>query len=153
MQRRGRNVLVLALAAPLALRAGQEFPAQPGEQVIPNQLIVKLRPNGILATLLSTYLPSAVFRHIGGSLYELTMQGAVPSGTSTRMAADASVDFVEPNRIRHSIGTPNDPYFSQQWALQTVGAMQTWNRLPGRFLTSSVPQAGRLKVAVLDTGA
>ena len=64
------------------------------------------------------------------------------------------MEFVEPNRIRHhTLNAPNDPFYGTAWWLQTVQALQAWNSIPGQYLTSSIAGTGRLKVAILDSGA
>jgi len=39
--------------------AGSEFPARPGEQVVPNEIVVRLRPGAVAAALIPNYLPGA----------------------------------------------------------------------------------------------
>src|SRR5262249_43953117 len=65
-----------------------------------------------------------------------------------------SVDFVEPDRIRQVIvSAPNDSNYTSQWGLTTVRALQAWNVMNLSYLTSATAGTGRVKVAVLDTGA
>src|SRR5207248_9052635 len=64
------------------------------------------------------------------------------------------VDYVEPNRIRHSmLAAPADPSYSLQWALQTMRAVQAWGVMPNRYFTAGTVPSSRIRVAVLDTGA
>ena len=65
------------------------------------------------------------------------------------------MEYIEPNRIRHTtLAVPNDTFYSSQWALQTVQALQAWGVIPANYLTSLTAGNGsnRIKVAVLDTG-
>jgi hypothetical protein len=44
--------------------------------------------------------------------YVVEVPSAMASGVSTRLSAHPLVDFVEPVRVRHIVGTaPNDPYY------------------------------------------
>ena len=87
-------------------------------------------------------------------LYRIRVPGGLQSGVSARIAADSQVDFVEPNRIRHAVvAAPNDPFFGSSWWFQAVQAVQAWSLLPGQYLTAATAGTGRVKVAILDTGA
>ena len=59
-----------------------------------------------------------------------------------RMRRDHRLSFAEPNYVAHAVGAPNDPYFSEQWNLDRVGALEAWSTTRGQ---------GTI-VAVLDTG-
>lgn len=37
------------------------------------------------------------------------------------------VEFVEPNVVYSTLIRPNDPRYSEQWALPTIKAEQAWN--------------------------
>src|ERR1700704_5052753 len=52
-----------------------------------------------------------------------------------------------------NLGPPNDPSYASQWALVNIQALQAWNYLPDQYLTAATAGTGRVKVAVLDTGA
>jgi len=50
--------------------------------------------------------------------------------------------------------TPNDSFFAaDQWDLTTIQAQQAWQLMPGVYLNSSTAGTGRIKIAVIDTGA
>jgi subtilisin family serine protease len=54
------------------------------------------------------------------------------------------VESAEPDPIRHtSLTTPNDPYFSGQWALPATGMPPAWDIQRGK---------AEIVVAVIDTG-
>ena len=130
--------------------AGQEFPAQPNEQVVNGQFIVRLRP-AASASVIQSYLPGATVTPLSHLNLNLVRTAAVP-GAVTQLAADSMIDFVEPNRIRHTtVAAPNDTYYSQQWALQTVQALQAWTAWPNFYRTAATT-GNRITVAVLDTG-
>jgi len=52
------TILFLSAAVP-ALWAGKEYPAKPGEEVVPNQLLIKLRSGVLPATVIPGFLPTA----------------------------------------------------------------------------------------------
>ena len=153
--RRCAIVLILCLVGGLDVRAGKEYPARPGEEVVANELIVRLMPGVTAATLFAKYLPGAQIQAMAhGEVFRIRVPGGLPSGVSARIAADLDVDFVEPNRIRHAtVEAPNDPNYPSSWWFPAVQALPAWSLLPGQYLTAATAGTGRVKVAVLDTGA
>jgi len=137
------------------LFAGEKFDAQPGETVVPGQMLVKFRPGtnvsnivgslGVEASTLSLEFDDIQLVTVPPALYELF---------ATRLAAQSSVVYVEPNRVRSTQAVnPNDPSFATQWALNTVKAVKAWGSYPGQYYLATGMTSGRVKVAVLDTGA
>jgi TctA family transporter len=113
--RRCAIVFVACLLAGLQAWAGAEYPARPGEQVVTNELIVRLRP-GAGAGMLSGYIPGAQVEALGRQRFRIRMPAGLPSGISARIAADLQVDYVEPNRVRHAlVAAPNDPNYPSSW--------------------------------------
>ena len=153
--RRCAIVFLVCLFAGLDVQAGKEYPAKPGEEVVANELIVRLMPGATAATVIAKYLPGAQIQaltHVG--FFRIRVPGSLPTGVSAQIAADLQVDFVEPNRVRHSLlAAPNDPNYASSWWFPAVQALQAWSLLPGQYLTAATAGAGRVKVAVLDTGA
>ncbi|MBZ5677966.1 MAG: S8 family serine peptidase, partial [Acidobacteriia bacterium] len=153
--RRCTTVLLLCLVAGLDVRAGKEYTATPGEEVVANEFIVHLKPGAAADALIARYLTGAqiqALRHEG--FFRIRVPGGLPSGIAARIAADLQVDFVEPNRVRHAVvAPPSDPNYSSSWWFPAVQALQAWSLLPGQYLTAATASAGRIKVAVLDTGA
>jgi thermitase len=72
---------------------------------------------------------------------------AVPAGTvEARVAAysrNPNVEYAEPNYIAYAIGTPNDPYFGNQWGMTKIQAPDAWDVTTG---------SSGVKIAILDTG-
>ncbi|MCW2961474.1 MAG: peptidase [Thermoleophilia bacterium] len=78
----------------------------------------------------------------------------VPAGagglaaTQRRLLAQPGIDYVEIDHVARISGdvaatwTPNDTFFSQQWALATIGATQAWD----------VTRGAGIKIAIVDTG-
>src|ERR1041385_8082370 len=148
-------VVTIGIVAGLNAWAGDEYPARPGEQVAANELIVRLKPGTTAAPVIATVFPGAQIQSLGREqLYRISVPAGIPPGASTRLAANPQVDFVEPNRVRHTtIAAPNDPNFAGSWWFQTVQAVPAWSLLPGQYITAATAGSGRVKVAVLDTGA
>ncbi|HEV2690418.1 MAG TPA: S8 family serine peptidase, partial [Bryobacteraceae bacterium] len=151
-----RGVLA-ALGAAWALWGGTEYPAKPGEQVVANQLLVRYLPGTTLSSINASLIPGAQVQALSASLpgvYLVQLPPGTDPAFSTRLSQHALVDYVEPNRIRkHGIATPNDPSYGSQYDLPLVRALQAWQLIPNVFLTPGTAGTGRIKVAVLDTGA
>src|SRR5260370_25838925 len=147
-----RVLLLMSGCALSTAWAGREFPAKPGEQVNPGELIVRLKPGASLS-IFQSYIPGAQVVALGHLNLHLVRASSLPSGIASLLAADALVDFVEPNRIRKTtVAAPNDPSYGVQWALTNIQALQAWTVLPNLYLTSATAGTQRPKVAVLDTG-
>ncbi len=152
----GRIGLASVLTA-TCLFAGSEFRAGPDEPIHPDHIVVKVRPGSSIQRIISTFAPQAAVALSATkySYYVLSVPPQLRQTLSTQISQDLMVEFVEPNRIRKSntLAMPNDGYYSQQWALQTMQALKAWNLIPSNYLTASTAGTGRIKVAVLDTGA
>jgi subtilisin family serine protease len=72
----------------------------------------------------------------------LDIRGEGVAVAMRRLKDDPRLSFAEPNYEAHVVGTPNDPYFSDQWNLKRIGMIDAWNTTQG---------AGAV-VAILDTG-
>jgi len=156
--------LLAGLALASTLWAGKEFPALPGQPVVPNQLLVRYKPGTSTASIASSLVPGsqAILLATGlPDVYLVQLPSGTDAGFSTQLSQHPDVEYVEPNRIRHTtIQAPNDPLIPPsgftaegQWALTKIQAQQTWQLLPNVYLTSGTAGAGRIKVAVIDTGA
>ena len=156
------SLLFLALAS--MLWAGTEYPALPGQPVVPNQLLVRYKSGTASVSVTSTMVPGAQAVALPDipNVYLVQVPPGAPQNYSTQLSLNPLVDYVEPNRIRHTtVSAPNDPYYSSpppfltqsQWALPKVQALQAWQLIPNVYLTSGTAGAGRIKVAVIDTGA
>ncbi|MCZ6653934.1 MAG: malectin domain-containing carbohydrate-binding protein, partial [Planctomycetota bacterium] len=141
-----------------ALWAGRYFPLGEGETSVPDEVLVRLKPGAQMASVLSS-LPAGAKAQVTQNLNKLnihliSLPAGTPVSTLEQFAAHPLVVFVEPNGILQSqIQSPNDPSYSELWALETVQALDGWRVLPNRYLTSSTTGTSRIKVAVLDTGA
>src|ERR1051325_7602661 len=149
------SIVLIGLLAGLNAWAGDEFPARPGEQVAANELLIRLRPGAAIGPVIAQLLPAAQVQPLGRErLFRISAPAGIPNGASTVLANNPLVDFVEPNRVRSAVITaPNDPNYASSWWFQTVQALPAWSLLPGQYLTAGTAGPGRVKVAVLDTGA
>jgi hypothetical protein len=150
-------ILLSAFVLATSLWAGTEFPAKPGEEVVPNQLLVRYKSGTAGVSVAAMMLPGAQalpLPHVP-DLYLVQVPANAPSYYSTQLSQNPLVEYVEPNRIRHvALAAPNDSLFApDEWDLATIQAVQAWQLIPGVYLTSSTAGAGRIKVAVIDTGA
>src|SRR5260370_22591399 len=151
--------LLAKLAMASTLWAGKEFPALPGQAVVPNQLLVRYKAGTPTVSVTSSLVFGSQALPVATGLPDVYLVH-LPPGTdpsfSTQLSQHPSVEYVEPNRIRHfTVQTPNDMLLSSQgqWDLTTIQALQTWQLLPNVYLTSGTASAGRIKVAVIDSGA
>ena len=144
------SLLTLAIAFAPSLWAGIHYPAKPGEIVVPNQYLVKFVPGVSPQEVGLSALPGRNWRHLTPTV---SVVDALDPATVDMIANHPLVEYIEPNRIRKAnLDAVNDSGFQLQWALPIMHAVQAWQLVPGHFLTAATPEAGRLKVAILDTG-
>jgi thermitase len=134
---------VLAIAGAL-LAAGIAFGAA-SEADPASRLLVAFRP-GVATATRNAVLTATGATKIGN------IYGApdvwVVSGTANKLKANTSVAYVEPDRVLHVfVAAPNDPMFSQQYAMQKINAVAGWTSYPGAYTATGGP-----KVAMIDTG-
>ena len=151
---RGFRLLILSFGLISTVWAGRQFPAQPGEQVVPGEYLVRLFSRvSSVASALGLPAGSTVSDLRLSNIHLVKLPSAVFAAQASLLANHPLVDFIEPNRLRRiSLQTPNDTSYAQQWALQNIQAQAAWSLLPGRYLTSSTVSMTRIRVAVLDTG-
>jgi thermitase len=132
-----------------ALFGGRYFPSESGDVVIPDEVIVRLKPKGNPYAVVSI-IPGAQVKGSGKlDMHVLKTNGAAPAERLEALAAHPLVEFVEPNRVRKTqISAPNDPLYGDQGALNVIRAVGAWQLMPGAWSYAGT----RIKVAVLDTG-
>ena len=151
-----RAALVGAFALAPILWAGQEYPALPGQAVVPNQVLVRYKPGTVGSSVLATLAAGSQIQALSHipNLYLVQLPAGTSAAYSTQLSQHPLIDYVEPNRIRHAtLQSPNDVFFQNQWDLQTIQAQQAWQLLPSLFLTAGAATAGRIKIGVIDSGA
>ncbi len=149
-----RQFLIL-VAAMVASWAGQEIKEGPGEILVADEIVIRLKPGATMTGVLRSLNITANTVASGTSLPVQVIR--VPAGLrqtlSTILANHPDIEYVEPHRIRAATElTPNDTSFALQWWLSKLQAGAAWSLLPGE-LAPPTPSARRVRVAVLDTGA
>jgi subtilisin family serine protease len=124
------------------------------------EIVLDRRP-GVTAAQLDQLRAQAGVSYVGpgplpGTELDRAASGAL-SAAVARLESEPDVAYAEPDGEVHATATPNDPYFSQQWALQNsgqsvlgtdgtagddIGASYVWPHATGAGVT----------VAVVDTG-
>src|SRR3954454_17804155 len=96
------SALSLSLLLSSAAWCGREFQQQPGEKTVDDELLVKLAPGARLEDLTSLLpaLANVLRIHGGSQHFRVRLPPGLAKQLSTRLAARAIVDYVEPNRIR-----------------------------------------------------
>lgn len=132
---------VLLATASAASTAQSSFP-----DFKTGELLVKYRPG---AELFGWAATAAYNGKIFDGIPKLGVYRVeLPKGKTIGEATDyfrsqPSVEFVEPNYIRHAFYMPNDPMFPQQWNLQKISAPTGWDVC--RIST-------KVYIAIVDTG-
>ena len=113
---------------------------------VPGELIVKVR-EGASKSGLDAIEQSGMFIVDSGLLassVKLVRATASTDADATlqaeaaldELARNPAVEYAEPNYLMHTMATPNDPRFSQQWGLENgsgadISAPQAWDRTTG----------------------
>jgi len=118
----------------------------PASAFASEQILVKFKPG--------TSLPEVaqIHRQLGGQAKE-TIPGigvqvvTVPEGQAKEKAkaysSNPRVAYAEPDFLAQALGSPDDPFFTNQWGLTKVGAPQAWDVTTG---------SNSINIAILDTG-
>ena len=97
------------------------------------------------------------FTRFGGLRLLKLGAGDTTAAAVRRLAATGRYEFVEPDHVRHITTTPNDPDFTQQWALSNTGSNGPGSGIAGADIHATAAWATRTSaagviVAVIDTG-
>src|ERR1035438_10420449 len=97
-------VLLIGMTASQSLFAGKEFLAGPGEDVVADQLVVRLQLGADINRILASLVPQAVARLVSleRNTYLLRLPPGIQAAASKLLASHPLVQYVEPNRIRHT---------------------------------------------------
>jgi thermitase len=123
-----------------------------GREAVADRLIVGFRPGLADAEREGVQRSAAgaggmrgrAVRSVGPNAQVVDVGGAASLERAIQVyRADPRVEYAEPDYIRTTTRTPNDPLFSQQWGMTTIRAPQAWDVTQG--------SASRV-IAVLDCG-
>ncbi|MEO8036567.1 MAG: S8 family serine peptidase, partial [Acidobacteriota bacterium] len=79
-----------------------------------------------------------------GAIWRMHSRGKNTEALIAALQRNPKIAYAEPNYIVHSTATPNDPYYSQLYALRTIlGAEQAWDVTTG---------SSSIVIGVVDTG-
>ncbi|MGJ5817302.1 S8 family serine peptidase [Paludibaculum fermentans] len=150
----GRLFVVSSLLS-ASVWAGKLIAPGPEDVLTPDEVVIRLKPNGVISTVLAGFnnTVSVAASQSSFNLYLLKVPAPVRDVILQQLAALNEVEYAEPNRIRTASGiTPNDTSYATQWWLTKMQASSAWSLYPAKF-----PNAGefgsRVRVAILDTGA
>jgi thermitase len=125
------------------------------------EIVLDRRP-GVSAAQLDTLRAQAGVTYLGPGPLPGTELDRAPAGqlagAVARLEGQALLTYAQPDGEVQATATPNDPYFSQQWALQNTGqAVDGMSGTAGDDIGASYvwPHAtgAGVTVAVVDTGA
>jgi len=120
--------------------------AQSGRpEFVQNEVLVKFKPTQRVLAI-AEQLPrlNAVIRnHISALAIDvLRSESLSTQQLLERLRGHPAVEYAEPNYFSYPLYTPNDPSFSQQWALSKIQAPRAWD----------ITRGNDTVVSVLDTG-
>jgi len=141
-------------------QSGEIIPEDPfANEHAPNQLIVRFKTGKsnfenasglgesftVERSLGSALKPGTSGKALSSSNMILVQakDGSSLSELASELASDPAVAYAEPNYLVRRSGVPNDPQFSDQWALEKIQAIQAWDLAKGSY---------DVKVGVIDTG-
>lgn len=126
-------------------------------EAVPGEYIVKLKPllskmnfdKAILGQSLGAFVKSKI--PSGNLLVVVRPVVETQKSVIKTLSSHSLVEYVEPNYIYHALNTPNDPYFSKQWALKNtidprgvdISAEKAWDIETG---------SDQVTVAIIDSG-
>lgn len=132
----------------LAATAARQLPAAADR--IPGRVIVGLRAGGDrsahkFGTQLDAQLGRSLrsFEPLADDLLALSVDPSRVDQVMARLAHNPQIAYVEPEYRLHLARTPNDPLYSQQWALPQIAAPAAWERTTG---------VTAVRIAIVDTG-
>lgn len=145
---------------PATAQEAEQPDTEPGRVPMPGSVSepdsqVEFKPGEVLvrfeAEASSVQVEAAL--EVSGATYVRDLYGSdtqlwqVPEGqelaTVGKLNADPSVEYAQPNYRYDAFGTPNDPYFGNQWAHSKMQSSAAWDISTG---------SASISIAILDTG-
>ena len=117
-------LLVLASAAGGKLLGRGRHETVNGREAAPNHVIVKFRAAASAAQIeqLAREIDADSERRVGGLRAHLMhSRSKRAADLIAELSQRSDLEYAEPDYVVYATGTPNDPWFSNQWALRNVG--------------------------------
>ncbi len=131
----------------------REFSGVAGRDFREGEIIVKFRRGVPFADMMKTHMRinarvKKTYKHFPEIHVARLPEGMTVEDALREYLKDPDVEYADPNYIRRPFIVPNDPLFSQQWALDNTGdkdidAPEAWDR---------INDSSTVVVAVIDTG-
>jgi thermitase len=118
-------------------------PIENHTDAVPNQLVLRFDANTAEANINAALnsLNATVVQRID-TLDSMVVQ--LPQNADMSVLSAAGVEFAEPNYYVNALHTPNDPRYSEQWALPVLGMPDAWHIWSANMTA--------VTVAVVDSG-
>ena len=148
MLRRGFSAVAVALFV-VAIAASSVSAAE----YVPGQVIVKFRPGTTIAQQTAALAGAGAIdtgRRVSGVGAKLVRVTGDAKDAAARLSAASAVRYAEVDKIltAYAAARPNDPRFTEQYALDVINAPEGWSAAGlGGF-----PSTGGAKVGIIDTG-
>ena len=127
-------------ALALALTSNDSLLTDTGELIICFKRDATAADQAVFAT---TYGYTILDRNDALNCVLVRPNAAVQKRALTRGTSEEIMRYVEPNRYVRALYTPNDLYFTDQWALPSIKVDQAWDRERGNK---------NVTIAILDSG-
>ena len=153
--------------SPVSQRAATQHVQASGREpsrarVVPGEFLVKFKPRASKSSIQSALFNASVkpvhaFRSVPGLQLVKGDGGAGEQHKMALLAAQADVEYVEPNFVVHVDAVPNDPDYPKQWSLHNVGQLQGVTDQPGPDIEAQsawdiTTGSSDVVMAVIDTG-
>ncbi|MBI2906269.1 MAG: S8 family serine peptidase [Chloroflexi bacterium] len=121
-------------------------PLAPGD-FVPGQVLVKFKPStlaGAITALTASHGMKEQQRIDELDVRILSVAEGQEMQAVAKLSASSLVEYAEPNLLRRSVFTPNDPYYAdRQWNLRIINMPEAWEISRG---------SSDVRVAIVDSG-
>ncbi|MDF2628162.1 MAG: hypothetical protein K0R39_1993, partial [Symbiobacteriaceae bacterium] len=146
-------LIVQAMGVPASAAKVQPTVPSTTEETV--ELIVKRNPDAAPVQGRANRMSGAALTSATQATDEGLLLVSVPASKAdaelARLQADPTVLYAEPNYRLYAAAVPNDPRWSDQWALTAIEAATGWDRAQV-YLNDNSVAASQVVVAVVDTG-
>ncbi|RMF02730.1 MAG: hypothetical protein D6768_07540 [Chloroflexi bacterium] len=138
-------LILLTITGAPAVRA-QGPSAKTTPEFVPGEVVVKFKPAiGAMSGQRRLQQEGARIKRVlpRSGLLRVEVAPGYEQAAVEKLVARKDVESVSLNYVIHTMGSPNDTYFSSQWGLTKIQAPQAWDISTG---------ASSVVIAVIDTG-